>query len=63
MTKKLKAQKISNLLLLVGRDHQLVYFIMFSPVHYSWMADMRMETFFWLQCLKNVIIFLIVLNF
>jgi hypothetical protein len=27
----LKMQKIPNLLLLVGRDHQLVYFIMLSP--------------------------------
>lgn len=63
MTKKPKVQKTSNLLLLVRRNHQLIYFIMFSPVHYNWMADVRMEAFFWLQCLKNVIIFLIVLNF
>jgi hypothetical protein len=26
-----KMQKIPNLLLLVGRDHQLVYFTMLSP--------------------------------
>jgi hypothetical protein len=35
MIEMLKVQKISNLLLLVGRDHQLIYFIMFSPLHHS----------------------------
>jgi hypothetical protein len=32
MTKMPKMQKIPNLLLFVGRDHQLVYFIMLSPI-------------------------------
>jgi len=31
MTKMLKMQKIPNLLLLVGRDQQLVYFTTLSP--------------------------------
>jgi hypothetical protein len=31
MTKMPKMQKIPNLLLFVSRDHQLVYFTMFSP--------------------------------
>ncbi len=33
MTKMPKMQKIPNLLLFVGKYHQLVYFIMFSPYH------------------------------
>ncbi len=32
MTKMPKMQKIPNLLLLIGRDHQLVYFTMLSPL-------------------------------
>jgi hypothetical protein len=31
-------------------------------VHYSWMADVRMETFSWLQCLNNIIMSLIILH-
>jgi hypothetical protein len=33
MTKMLKMQKIPNLFLLVGRDDQLVYFTMLSPIY------------------------------
>jgi hypothetical protein len=41
-TKMLKMKKIPNLLLLVGRDHQLVYFTMFSPF-------MRICNYVWIK--------------
>jgi hypothetical protein len=35
MTKMIKMQKIPNLLLLVGRDDQLAYFILLTPLEFN----------------------------
>jgi hypothetical protein len=38
-----KMQKIPNLLLLISRDHQLVYFTMLSPKKLGFMLDILLK--------------------